>query len=264
VIVPHLLFLTAIAVSGLPAKEEAIRPGSIKPEDLKEYDTLEPARKEFVAAALKLAAGDQWLTYTYGSSDPSNGGLDCSGSMCYLLQQIHVDPPRTSGDLFEWVKSSNQLTEVPSAASTLDDPAFSKLTPGDLLFWSGTTSSSAEGAVSHVQMFLGHEKSDGLAVMAGASDGRSYRGKRRNGYGVFDFKLPEAGSKARFLGYGPPEFLQGSHPPAVAKNDPSPPAKISKTDPPAAPAKSGKKTAKGKGHGTKDTAKKKKKKRSSD
>ena len=44
-----------------------------------------------------------------------------------------------------------------------------------------------------------------LAVMAGASEGRTYRDTKRAGYGVFDFKLPRAGSKGVFLGYGLPK-----------------------------------------------------------
>jgi len=202
-------------------KEPAIRPGSIQATDLKEYDTLDPKRKALVDAALKLSATGPWLHYVYGSSDPSTGGLDCSGSMYYLMQQVGIDPPRTSGDLFRWVKEANRLTEVPATASSLDDAVFNQLTPGDLLFWSGTTGGD-DATVSHVQMFLGHEKSDGLAVMAGSSDGRSYRGKRRDGYGVFDFKLPSAsGGKGRFLGYGPPPtFGKGTPvPAAIVKND---------------------------------------------
>ncbi|MDB6076369.1 MAG: cell wall-associated NlpC family hydrolase [Akkermansiaceae bacterium] len=219
-IIPRQLLFTALTCATVLGgeKEEAIRPGSIRPEELREYATLDPNRKKLIDAALDLAAGEQWLTYTYGSAEPSNGGLDCSGSMYYLMQQVKIDPPRTSRDQCEWVKDANKFTEVPSTATSLDDPAFDKLTPGDLLFWSGTTGGD-EGTVSHVQMFLGHEKSDGLAVMVGASDGRSYRGKRRDGYGVFDFKLPVAGSKAHFLGYGPPATLALARPPVLAKND---------------------------------------------
>ncbi len=37
--------------------------------------------------------------------------------------------------------------------------------------------------------------------MIGASDGRSYNGKKVYGVSVFDFKLPNEFSKAKFLGY---------------------------------------------------------------
>jgi hypothetical protein len=37
--------------------------------------------------------------------------------------------------------------------------------------------------------------------MVGSSDGRTYAGIRRNGVSVFDFKLPKASSKAKFVGF---------------------------------------------------------------
>lgn len=43
--------------------------------------------------------------------------------------------------------------------------------------------------------------------MVGSSDGRSYRGMARCGFGVFDFKLPRQGSRARMAGFGPPPGL---------------------------------------------------------
>jgi|688.fasta_scaffold184570_4 hypothetical protein len=52
-------------------------------------------------------------------------------------------------------------------------------------------------------MYLGKEKTDGLRVMIGASDGRSYRGKKLIGFGIVDFKVPKVGSKTRIIGFGP-------------------------------------------------------------
>ena len=37
--------------------------------------------------------------------------------------------------------------------------------------------------------------------MVGASDGRRYRGIKRNGVSVFDFVLPKADSRSVFVGY---------------------------------------------------------------
>jgi len=55
-----------------------------------------------------------------------------------------------------------------------------------LLFWS--TDHPADHAknvnITHVAMYLGREKRDGLQVMANAIDGRSYRGTKANGYGI--------------------------------------------------------------------------------
>ena len=62
-------------------------------------------------------------------------------------------------------------------------------------------------AITHVSMYLGKAKSDGRQLMIGSSSGRSYRGKRKNGYGVFDFRLPSKSSKSTFVGYGTPPGL---------------------------------------------------------
>ena len=53
-------------------------------------------------------------------------------------------------------------------------------------------------------MFLGYESKDDRPVMINSTDGRSYRGVKANGYGVYDFRLPAAGSKISFIGYGTP------------------------------------------------------------
>jgi peptidoglycan DL-endopeptidase CwlO len=199
--------LLALLLLPLAAAAEGVRPGAIKAAELKEYESLAGPRKMIVDAALALAARETWLKYTFGSADPESGGLDCSGSVYYILQEAGIDPPRSSAGQFTWVKDAGALTEIPAGSnSILKSAAFAKLQPGDLLFWSGTYEprDGREVAVSHVQIYLGREKATGQPVMAGASDGRTYRGTRRTGYGVFDFKLPSAQSKGVFLGYGLP------------------------------------------------------------
>jgi len=197
-----------VAITSVAAAEGSARPGSLKPEDLKEYASLSGARKRIVDESLQLAAKDSWLKYRFGSADPISGGLDCSGAVFYILQQVGVDPPRSSAAQFTWVKEENALIEVSASVLSTGDTAFNALKPGDLLFWSGTyePTDGRTVPVSHVQIFLGHEKSTGEPVMVGSSDGRAYRGTKRVGYGVFDFKLPKAGSKAKFLGYGLPKI----------------------------------------------------------
>ena len=55
-------------------------------------------------------------------------------------------------------------------------------------------------------LYLGTEKSSGAKVMIGSSDGRTYRGQKRNGVSVFDFLMPRAliqgDQRATFIGYG--------------------------------------------------------------
>ncbi len=200
------IFLSLMLAGGLAA-EEAVRPGALAKDDLKEYAELTGQRKRIVDEALELAARETWLKYTFGSADPASGGLDCSGSVYYVFREAGLNPPRTSAVQFTWVKEAGALTEVRGTAATLDSAVFDKLRPGDLLFWSGTyePKDGRKVPVSHVQIFLGHEKKTGKPVMAGASDGRTYRGTKRLGYGVFDFRLPRPGSKGTFLGFGLPE-----------------------------------------------------------
>lgn len=203
-----LLLLAPLMAADVTVEE--VRPGVIATEDLKEYSALTGQRKRIVDEALALGAKETWLKYTFGSADPASGGLDCSGSVYYILQQAGIQPPRSSAAQFSWVKKAGALTEVPSSTTTMDSAVFAKLQPGDLLFWSGTyeLKDDREVPVSHVQIFLGHEKSTGKPVMAGASEGRTYRDTKRAGYGVFDFKLPRPESKGVFLGYGPPPGIK--------------------------------------------------------
>jgi hypothetical protein len=49
-------------------------------------------------------------------------------------------------------------------------------------------------------LYLGKNKK-GEPLMFGASNGRTYEGKKMNGVGVFDFKLPKEGAPQKFVGY---------------------------------------------------------------
>jgi cell wall-associated NlpC family hydrolase len=179
-------------------------PGKLKGEDLRDFGKLEKGRRELLELALRTAREMDLDDYIYGSADPGKGGFDCSGAVYYLLRRVGLKAPRTSAGQFEWLKEKGTLVEVPAGVQSFEDPAFAKLAPGDLLFWSGTyePTDGRKTKITHVQIYLGREKSDGRRVMIGSTDGRSYRGTARCGFGVFDFKLPKAGSKARFVGYG--------------------------------------------------------------
>ena len=165
-------------------------------------------RKTLIKTALELARESKLDQYIFGSADPGQGGFDCSGSMFYLLKRVELEPPRTSSDQYEWIKESGNLVQVPDEARDLDHPAFAKLQPGDLIFWSGTyqPTDGRTNNITHVQMYLGREK-DGRAVMIGSTDGRSYRGVARCGFGVYDLRVPKATSKSRLVGYGTPPGL---------------------------------------------------------
>ena len=188
------------------AKTAYGKPAMITVESLKEFESLPEDRKKLIRKAISVAVDSPWLPYQFGGSSPKDGGFDCSGAMYFVMTQAGLAPPRTSANQFLWIKSEKRLREVAASVTSLDEPAMKALRPGDLLFW-GSTYQPTDGRlvnVTHVALFLGHEKEDGNAVMINATDGRSYRGTKANGYGIYDFRLPREGSKAIFMGYGTP------------------------------------------------------------
>lgn len=196
-------------ISIVASAEPRPLPGLIPTSELQDFEQLDPARRQFVEIGLQEATRLKLNSYLYGSADPERGGFDCSGSIYYLLKLLDIDPPRTSSTLYEWVREAGNLHVPAEDAKTLDHPSFDALKPGDLLFWSGTyeTTDGRTNKISHVQIYLGREE-DGRAVMLGSTDGRSYRGTARCGFGVFDFRLPSATSKSKFAGYGKPPGLK--------------------------------------------------------
>ena len=184
------------------------RPARLKTSDLIDLKNLTKARRQLIKIALDTARQNRWLKYKFGGATPSAGGFDCSGAMYYVLRRAGLHPPRTSAQQFIWLRNAGKIHTTSGRPKSLDDKTFSHLTPGDLLFWSGTYTPTDGRTVNitHVSMYLGREKA-GRHVMIGATKGRSYRGKRGDGYGVYDFKLPRKGSRARFVGYGSPPGL---------------------------------------------------------
>jgi peptidoglycan DL-endopeptidase CwlO len=166
--------------------------------DLRDLE-LQPMQVQvLVRQALELTTRN--LRYRFGSADPSTGGLDCSGVIQYLLKNAGVPSvPRDSTGLYLWAEKAGTLQKV--RPESLEDPALQDLRPGDLMFWEGTYDVKRDPPISHVMIYLGREKKTGLPVMMGSSDGRTYAGIRRSGVSVFDFKLPKAGSKAKFVGF---------------------------------------------------------------
>ena len=186
--------------AGTSKRPEGMAPNAtLDPEDLEEYDRQPERVRRLVTRALTLTT--LGLTYTYGSADPNRAGMDCSGTIFYLLNsQGFSEVPRSSPGQYLWVRKADQFWPVVGRKE--DGVEFDQLLPGDLLFWSGTYAIEREVPVTHVMLYLGRERKTGRRVMFGASNGRSYLGKPRWGVSVFDFKLPSAKSKAAFLGYG--------------------------------------------------------------
>lgn len=166
-------------------------------EELKDYPFYPPIVKEIIITAQALIR--QNLTYMYNSSDPKNGGMDCSGTIYYLLKKFMASEiPRDSYGMYQWTLKKGKFYPINSVQFTSSE--FSQLKPGDLLFWSGTYSVNRKPPISHVMIYLGVNK-DNQPLMFGASDGRTYQNKKMWGVSVFDFKLPKKDSHSRFVGY---------------------------------------------------------------
>jgi cell wall-associated NlpC family hydrolase len=65
--------------------------------------------KTLIADALELTTEN--LTYTYGSSDPANGGMDCSGTIYYVLRKTGFsDIPRDSSGQYAWTRKAGHVS----------------------------------------------------------------------------------------------------------------------------------------------------------
>jgi peptidoglycan DL-endopeptidase CwlO len=179
---------------------------AISPDEIADFDDYPPKVRQIIESGLELTK--QNLGYTYGSADPANGGMDCSGFIYYVLSQNgFADVPRDSSQQYVWVRKAGNFNAVLSRRA--DSFELDALKPGDLLFWSGTYKIDRDPPVTHTMIYLGREKRTKKAVMVGASDGRTYDGKQRFGVSVFDFKLPppppnsnDAKLSPAFVGYG--------------------------------------------------------------
>jgi len=170
---------------------------TISPIILQQFEQNSLPTQTLIKKAL-LLAGEQ-LYYKYGSDNPKNGGMDCSGTIHYLFTSMKIKKvPRQANTLYRWTWKRGRFYAVNS--HHLNSFEFQYLKPGDLLFWSGTYSVNREPPITHVMLYLGKTK-QGTPLMFGASNGRTYQGRAINGVSVFDFKLPNSQSHARFLGY---------------------------------------------------------------
>ena len=184
--------------------EKASTVTTIAPDEIKGYaDNPEPVRKILETG---LALTNRKLNYTYGSADPENGGMDCSGFIYYVLRANGItDVPRDASGQYSWVRKAGNFRAVLSR--DLDSFELDELKPGDLLFWTGTYDVEKDPPVTHTMIYLGTKKETGKPVMLGASDGRTFEGKQMFGVSVFDFKTSSkkaesSGRHPRFVGYG--------------------------------------------------------------
>jgi peptidoglycan DL-endopeptidase CwlO len=178
---------------------------TLTPDEISGYDNYSQKVRQIIDTGLELTKQD--LGYNYGSADPANGGMDCSGFIYYLLNQNGFkDVPRDSSQQYVWVRKAGNFNAVLSRKE--DTYELDALKPGDLLFWSGTYNIDRDPPITHTMIYLGREKRTKKRVMVGSSDGRTYDGKQRFGVSVFDFKMPpppnsgDAKISPAFVGYG--------------------------------------------------------------
>tara|TARA_R110000850_G_scaffold256505_2_gene382405 strand:+ start:223 stop:951 length:729 start_codon:yes stop_codon:yes gene_type:complete len=125
---------------------------------------------------------DMGLSYQFGSDDPDEGGLDCSGVIQHMLTDMGVKGvPRTSYNQYAWLKRNKTLQDVSgkSASSKL----LKRLSPGDLIFWGGTWDSGHK--VSHVMLYMGYNPNEDKHYIFGARS-KSSKGLLGNGVDVFE------------------------------------------------------------------------------
>lgn len=194
-------------------KSSASPNATIPASEIVEYSGELPRVQKLIESALLVTT--LGLTYTYGSDDPANGGMDCSGFISYVLKKNgFVDVPRDASSQYTWLRKSGAFRAVLSQNSDtfeLDD-----LRPGDLLFWTGTYGTAHDPPVTHSMIYLGTEKGTKNKIMVGASNGRSYHGKSRWGVSLFDFHLTNSSSRTAeskpsrslFVGYARPPGLR--------------------------------------------------------
>lgn len=194
-----VLFAISLLQNSARAAENTIHglPATIAIDQLKNYADYPPNVKTLINAALKLTVLE--LTYTYGSADPKNGGMDCSGTIYFLLNSLRIpNVPRQADQIYQWAWQKGHFYAV--NGFSFNSFEFSQLKPGDLLFWSGTYDVKRDPPITHVMIYLGKNQA-GKPLMFGSSNGRTYENISRWGVSVFDFNLPSADSKSRFLGY---------------------------------------------------------------
>ena len=199
--------------SATPEKTKRGAPNAtLSPEAINGFEKYPPKVQRLLTSALDLTTRN--LDYKYGSADPENGGMDCSGFVYFVLKQNGIDDvPRDSSGQYVWLRRAGKFESVVSQKE--DSFEFDNLKPGDLLFWTGTYSIQRDPPITHAMIYLGREKKTGMRVMVGASDGRTYQSQQRFGVSVFDFKMPRADNDEIEDGKTRPRFVGYAHLPGL-------------------------------------------------
>jgi peptidoglycan DL-endopeptidase CwlO len=199
--------------SSLPEqKKHSVPNATLSPDAIAGFENYPPKVQKLISSALELTTRN--LDYKYGSADPDNGGMDCSGFVYFVLTGNGIaDVPRDSSGQYVWVRRAGTFEPVVSRKE--DSFEFDHLKPGDLLFWTGTYSIERDPPITHAMIYVGREKKTGTRVMVGSSDGRTYQSQQRFGVSVFDFKMPRGEKGEAEDGKTHPRFVGYAHIPSL-------------------------------------------------
>ncbi len=181
-------------------------------EGISESSAYSPDVKKIVDVGLALTTRD--LAYKYASADPTKGGMDYSGFIWYVFTQSGVqNVPRDGREQYAWVRKAGNFQAVLGHSD--DTFELDGLKPGDLLFWASTSGASREPEITQTMIYLGRDESTNQRLMMGASEGGTFKGEKKSGVGVFDFKLrpaeqPDEEAVSVFVGYGRFPDLSGN------------------------------------------------------
>ena len=195
--VTHLLFGFALRITAVLATGDirVSRSGGSPP--------------EVITTALATAVEMKGLPYVFGGNGLKDGGFDCSGAMYYILHKVGLKPPRTSSDQYLWVKENSELHPI-SESLRIRRTRVSRILNREILSSGLEPMFPTDGRttkITHVGMFLGYEKKDGRPVMINATNGRSYRGKKGNGFGVLISGCPLRQANPGWSVMAPPGLL---------------------------------------------------------
>ncbi|MEY2555655.1 MAG: peptidoglycan DL-endopeptidase CwlO [Verrucomicrobiota bacterium] len=187
------------------ARKSGTPNATISATEILDSKSYSPEVKKVIDLGLNLTS--QNLRYKYASADPSNGGMDCSGFIYYVLSKCGIkDVPRDAREQYIWVRKAENFQAV--LAQRDDSFELDALKPGDLLFWASSFGVSRDPDITQTMIYLGREKGTNQRIMVGASERLAYKRQSRSGVNVFDFKLERARSKSNnepgpvFVGYG--------------------------------------------------------------
>ena len=84
-------------------KPEHAPNATVEPEEIMEFAAQPPRIQQLIRDAVDLTRLN--LSYTFGSADPDSGGMDCSGTIYYLLHAHSFnDAPRDSSGQYLWAR----------------------------------------------------------------------------------------------------------------------------------------------------------------